>query len=148
MKLYLYRTSSEHNRLEKVLESETRITGAFRDEVDLINPVLELSYADTPLYNYAYLPEIERYYFIEKVDAVRAGIWRVRLHIDVLMSYKEAIKELDVVVASSQSNPYYNGYIEGYDVRTDSETKFFINNFNEDGEFVLVALYGKDRGLA
>lgn len=148
MKLSLYRTSSEKNRLEKVLTDEKKITGNFRDEVDLINPVIELTFGDTPLYNYAYLPEVERYYFIESVDAVRAGIWRVKLHLDVLMTYKDAIKELDVIVSSSHSNPYYNGYIEGYDVRTDSETKFFENNFNENGEFVLVALYGKDRGLS
>lgn len=148
MKLYLYRTSSERNRLEKVLENELKTTGAFRDEFDISDPVIDMENPDTPKYNYAYMPEIQRYYFIETIDIVRSGLYRVRMHIDVLMTYKDAIKELDVVVSSSQSNPYYNSYITGYDVRTDSETQFFENNFNENGEFVLVTLYGADRGLA
>lgn len=148
MKLYLYRTSSEPNRLEKVLEDELKITGNFRDEFNMIDPVITLTNPDSCRYNYAYMPEIERYYFIESCDAERTGLWCMKLHLDVLMTYKDAIKELQVVASSSQSNPYYNGYISGYDVRTDSETQFFENNFNENGEFVLVALYGKDRGLA
>lgn len=148
MKLYLYNTHSERNRLEKALEGEIRTTGNFTDEFDLSDPVIMLENANIMRSNYAYMPEMERYYFIESVDIVRTGMYRVKLHIDVLMTYKAQIKELEVVVSGSQSNPYYNQYITGYDVRTDSQTQFFENNFNENGEFVLVTLYGADRGLA
>ena len=45
---------------------------------------------------------------------------------------------------SSKSNPYYSGFISGYDVRTDKENYFFPeNNFNTEGAIILVGLYGE-----
>lgn len=145
MKIHFYQTNSENNRLEKVLENELTIEGSFKTEVDVLNPILSVKNKNVPQYNYCYIPNINRYYFVDKVEITQTNIFTVYLSIDVLMTYKDAIKDLTVVVSSSQSNPYYNGYVEGYDVRTDYETKNFENNFNEDGEIILVALYGADR---
>lgn len=145
MKIHFYQTNSENNRLEKVLENELVITGNFKGDVDVLKPMLTVKNATVPQYNYCYIPSINRYYFVDKIEITQGNLFTVSLSIDVLMTYKDAIRELNVVVSSSQSNPYYNGYVDSYDVRTDYETKQFENNFNENGEIVLIALYGADR---
>lgn len=128
-----------------MLENELVLDGTFKAEVDVINPIITVTKNTIAQYNYCYIPDINRYYFVDKVEITGTNIYTVFLSIDVLMTYKEAIKKLTVVVSSSQSNPYYNGYVDSYDVRTDYENKYFENNFNENGEIILVALYGADR---
>lgn len=146
MELHFYQTNSENNRIEKALENQLIIEGNFKGDVDILKPIITVSNTTIPQYNYCYIPALNRYYFISKVDIVEGKLYAVNLAIDVLMTYKEQIKALTVVVSStSQANPYYNGYVSGYDVRTDYETKHFENNFEENGEIVLVALYGAER---
>lgn len=146
MIIEFYRTANENNRLEKTLTDKYIIDGTLKSDFDIINPVIVLKDSVIARYNYCYIPDLNRYYFIDKIDIVKNTL-NVMLSIDVLMSYKEQIKELNVIVSASESNPYYNNYINGYDVRTDKEILNFENNFNEQGELILIALYGADRGV-
>lgn len=146
MDILFYNTSSETNRIGKTLENETTLSGSFKTEIDIQDPILQVN-TDLLNFNYCYIPELNRYYFIRKIEITRTNLYTIYLHIDVLETYKEAIKKLHVVVSnSSGGNPYYDGYISGVDVRTEYETKQFENNFDENGQIVLVALYSSERG--
>lgn len=144
MEIKFFNTSSENNRVGKVLENETSLTGNFKKEVDLQKPVITVS-TDLLNFNYCFIPLLNRYYFIDKIEITRTNLFTAYLHIDVLETYKEEIKKLNVIVSNSSGNPYYSGYINGVDVRTEYETQFFENNFEEDGQIILVALYGAER---
>lgn len=144
MNIYFYSTKSENNRLEKVLENETLLSGTMKNAIDLINPVLQVC-TNLMQFNYCYIPSLSRYYFIEKVEITRTHLYTLYLKIDVLQTYKEQIKNLKVVLSASKSNPYYKNYIDGVDVRTEYTTHQFENNFEENGEVILVALYGAER---
>lgn len=144
MNIYFYKTSSESNRLEKVLGNATILTGSLKSNFDLINPVTQVT-TNILDFNYCYIPFLKRYYFIDKIEIARTNLYTLYLKLDVLQTYKEQIKELKVVLSGSQSNPYYRNYIDGVDVRTDYETLMFENNFEENGEIILVALYGAER---
>ena len=145
MQILFYNTASENNRIGKTLEDEKSLTGTFKGEVNLQNPVITVQ-TDLLNYNYCYMPDFNRYYFIERIEVTRMNLYTIYLKIDVLETYKPAIKKLKVIVSNSAgANPYYNGYINGVDVRTDYETKMFENNFDENGQIVLVALYGAER---
>lgn len=145
MNILFYNTSSENNRIGKTLENETTLTGSFKTEIDVQDPVLEVN-TNLMNFNYCYIPDLNRYYFINKIEITRTNFFTVYLHIDVLETYKDEIKALKVVVSnSSGGNPYYDGYISGVDVRTEYETKQFENNFDENGQLILVALYGGER---
>ena len=144
MNIYFYSTKSENNRLEKVLENETLLSGTMKNSIDLINPVLQVC-NNLMQFNYCYIPSLSRYYFIDKVEITRTHLYTLYLKIDVLQTYKEQIKNLKVVLSASKSNPYYKNYIDSVDVRTDFTTHQFENNFEENGEVILIALYGAER---
>lgn len=145
MQIKFFRTSSENNRIGKTLENETVLDGKFKTEIDVQNPVIQVN-ADLMNFNYCYIPDLNRYYFISKIEITRTNFYTIYMHIDVLETYKDEILQLNVVVSNSANgNPYYNGYISGVDVRTEYQTKQFENNFDENGQIVLVALYGAER---
>lgn len=52
--------------------------------------------------NYAYIPEFHRYYFITEVTSLHNKVWQVAMRVDVLMSYKDAIFDLECLVARNQ----------------------------------------------
>lgn len=109
--IYLYNNSSENNRVDKssYLENVGDINGVLRDECNIIDPVISLELSNPPTFNYVYIPSFNRYYFVKEFDFVRTRLYRLKLHIDVLMSYKDAIKNLQCLI---QRNEYkYNKYI-------------------------------------
>ena len=58
---------------------------------DIINPSFTLSGVPTPyIFNYCYIPEFERYYFIDNWHW-ELGVWRAECHVDVLASFKTEI---------------------------------------------------------
>lgn len=146
MEIEFYKTESEHNRLEKVLSDKLSISGTFKSELNILKPILSLkNKPEISLYNYAYFPELKRYYFIEKIEITQTDIYTLYLSLDVLMTFKEEIKELKVIVKNSTSNPYIKGFTNSYDVRMDLEKIEFENNFNESGTNILIAINGADR---
>jgi len=143
MEIYFYSCSSEKERLVKSLENETMFEGNFRNEVNVINPILQIATDSMDLYtilNYAYILDLNRYYFIDRVESYRTGVITVYLSIDVLYSYADAIKELQAIVTNDTSNPYYSGNVQGHDTRKTYESKTLENNFNETGVYVLCAV--------
>lgn len=48
--------------------------------------------------NYVYIPEFNRYYFINDIISIRTNMWRLNMHVDVLMSYKNQIKQMNAFV--------------------------------------------------
>ena len=144
MEIKFYTTKSEFNRLEKTLENEITLEGNFKNEVDIMAPIICVKNTSIAGANYVHIPDLGRYYFIDKIEITRTQLLTIFLSLDVLMSYKDEIKKLEVIVRSSKSNPYYSSFISGYDVRTDKENYFFPeNNFNTEGAIILVGLYGE-----
>lgn len=102
--IYLYKNNSESNRLDKTkyLTSVGSAFGNFRDICDIINPVINIEYKKIPDFNYLYIPNFNRYYFVDKYEIIRTNIFRLYLHVDVLMSYKDGIKKLECLVLRNE----------------------------------------------
>lgn len=103
VKLYTY--TGEPNRLQKssLLTAELDLTGTARSEIDISNPEIMIeSSATLRSYNYMYIPEFNRYYFITK-SLYRNGIWNITGHVDVLMSFDSQIATCSGIVARNES---------------------------------------------
>ena len=143
MKIILYKCASENNRINKILNDPLEIEGKLRNEVDTINPTIELT--TTPMgYNYCYIPELNRYYFIDSISIRYTGYYIVNLTLDPLYTYKDGLLSTFVVVSQSETgNKYKDGYIKETDSRETMEKKEFSNPFSKTGSIILVATYGE-----
>ena len=148
MEITLYTNESEKNKLEKTITTSILLEGNLRDESSIINPIILISSnkEDIPyMYNYAYIPAFGRYYFITDIESVRTGIWRVSMHVDVLMSYKEQIKNLNVIINNSEqtgANNYLSGEQWITNVKNTTNIVNFPNGLNDNGEFILITAGG------
>ena len=52
--------------------------------------------------NYVYIPDFNRYYFINDITSVRQNLWRLSLHVDVLMSYKNEINNTNAFISRNE----------------------------------------------
>lgn len=143
MQIILYKNNSEPERFTKSLSGSLTLSGTVRGETNVINPeiLIEGSPEDFPSdYNYAYIPEFERYYFINEVTAFRNDVTVLFMHVDVLMSFKEDILSNSAIVDKQAlaGNMYLNDGSWMHESREFYTIKSFQNGFNDDGEYILI----------
>lgn len=95
MQLYLYKTNDLNNVVDKVLTDETLFNINLKRDTDILRPKIPLAKTDMldlKTFNYAYIPDLNRYYFINVVESLNNAIDVLYLEVDVLMSYKTQIK--------------------------------------------------------
>ncbi len=111
MDIFFYTSSAEPNSFPKVLGSAIRYQGELRDECDILNPVLTIEglNPDTT-FNYCYIPDFKRYYFITESSVVRTGLIQFNLHVDVLQSWSKEILELEAIISRNEYD--FNNHLE------------------------------------
>ena len=58
----------------------------------MVSPSVIMDFGQTaPTYNYAYITEFGRYYWVNEITSIGGGLWRVDMSCDVLASFKSAI---------------------------------------------------------
>lgn len=142
MNITLYKTKSENNRVNKAIREPLNLTGNIKDECDVLNPVITFELSDPTVYNYVYIEEFHRYYFIVDTVNVRNNIWNLSLKCDVLFTYRNEIKKLSAVIEKQEGSKYTTEYYNdgSFKVREDNfiEVYNFDNGFNDNGEFILL----------
>ena len=109
--MYFYKSTAEKNRMDKsaYLTEIIQSTGTLRRATSIISPEFEFIYNKVPDFNYVYIPNFNRYYFIDNIVSLRNNVWTLSLSVDVLMSYKEQIKECDGFIARNEFE--FNDYL-------------------------------------
>ena len=105
MTLTLYDNASERNAVNKSINELLTLNGTLRYESSVIDPIITIEMqSDTLLnINYAYIPEFGRYYFINNITIIRAGLWRLAMHVDVLMSFADGIKNNSAIIQRNEN---------------------------------------------
>lgn len=142
----LFKTDSENNRVVKTLTDEKQLSGELRNQTSILNPSIRIESADNiSTYNYAYISEFGRYYYITDIVSVRTNCWVVSLRCDVLMSYKDEIQGLNVILDNTQETGLSN-YLSSPNwvnlVKTKTDIKVFPSGLSEQGEFILITAGG------
>lgn len=109
--MYFYKSTAEKNRVDKsaYLTEIIQSTGTLRRATSIIAPEFEFIYNKVPDFNYVYIPNFNRYYFIDNIVSLRNNVWTLSLSVDVLMSFKEQIKECDGFIARNEFE--FNDYL-------------------------------------
>ena len=142
MEVILYYNQSDDRVINKNLGTAEIFEGVPRDEISLMYPVIRFESDSILRYNYAYIPDFQRYYSIQEVNAYRQGVWDITFSIDVLMSFRRDIMNLNVIVDKQSMYQNGNEYIDDGSLVTENvmfETVYeFPNGFNDTAEYILV----------
>lgn len=142
MEVIFYYNLSDDRAINKSLAGAESFEGIVRDEVNVMSPVIRFENDGVLRYNYAYIPELQRYYSIKERVCYRQGIWDVYFDVDVLMSFRNDILHLDAVVDKQASSAIGNEYIDDGSLVSENvmfQTVYdFPKGFNDTGEYILI----------
>ena len=145
MNLTLYVNNSEKNRIGKNLTNDFSLSGTLRDATNIINPVILIELNEICNYNYCYIPDFNRYYFITDITVIRTGLFAISLMVDVLESFQTDIKNLSVILLNTQNvgiNNYLSSQVFCNNVKSKTDILNFPNGLNDSGEFILITAGG------
>lgn len=143
MEIKLYNTKSPTNKIGKNLENETVFECRFKNNgnCDIINPTILIQNENFINFNYAYIDNFKRYYFVNDIVIFPNNIFMLSLNVDVLESYKNSILKNKVHITQKENSNMY-----GADIKTTEKTETIIKNFEPmfklSKNFVLVTSRG------
>ena len=100
----LYTNKQDKATLKKFLSDGRGYMITFKDDnIDIINPTIIIASDISALkeYNYAYLPNLNRYYFINGFSSLFGNRTELSLSVDVLMSWQSDILNMSVIADRS-----------------------------------------------
>ena len=142
MEVIFYYNASDDRVINKTLVGGESFIGTPRDDVDVMTPIIRFESSEILRYNYAYIPELQRYYTIQSINAFREGIWDVSMVVDVLMSFRGDIMALPVIVDKQAMVENGDEYIDDGSLVTDNvmftRVHEFSDGFNDYPEYILI----------
>ena len=138
----LMHNSSPVEKIGKTLDAGTEFTCDLKADTSVLKPTLVLqSSSSLAGFNYMYIPDFQRYYFIDDIVSKNNVIWEVSGHVDVLETYKADILRQEAVIRRQQNK--YNLYLNDPDFMTYNydqlQTLYFSNTgFLKTLSYVLV----------
>ena len=103
MKIDLYKNTTEENAIEKIIVDKKTIDGTLKTTIDITDfSVIFNFFEDWNNYNYVYIEKLKRYYFVESKRIVNNSLVEYDLIEDVLMSFKDLIREQNILLTESE----------------------------------------------
>ena len=114
MKIILYKSIADNRLLDKsskIAVIDTIDTAHIKDDTSIISPSIILSYKKISTLkkcNYLYIPSMGRYYYVNDIVLKQGGMYELKCHVDVLMTYKGDIKNITTLILRQENvnNPY------------------------------------------
>ena len=131
MNIIFYKLQDKANDVKKIktlTATQTyiplTISGTLRSMSSKINPIIEFGKNITYFndYNYAYIADFNRYYFINEMIAVRADITSITFKVDVLTSFLTQSNTNNLIgyVVRCNNSAYYDINVEDLEVQIES----------------------------
>lgn len=144
MEVLFYYNKSDNRTINKNIVPTLGVSfeGVPRGDLSVMQPVIRFESDEILRFNYARIPELQRYYYIKERNAFREGVWDLTFDVDVLMSFRNDILHLNAIV-DKQSMPV-NGdeYIDDSSLVTENvmfqSVYNFSSGFNDTGEYILI----------
>lgn len=113
----LHHNSSPDNKIGKQLDAGLSMNCVLKEESSILKPTIIIEAATAPItYNYMYIQDLQRYYFIDDIVSKNNKIWEISGHVDVLQTYQNGILAQDAVIRRQQNK--YNLYLNDPDFMT------------------------------
>lgn len=154
MQISLFTCTAENERVDKTdyISNRFVMDGSFRNESNVIDPVIliEKTNPNEFFYNYMYIPDFERWYYITDFKTVRTDIWEIHAHVDVLYTWRAAINKTRAIIDKTADSSLANLYMDDGSFVMDSR-KYntvipFSTGLSTDGTFILICAGGQGGG--
>lgn len=143
MTVIFYKYDGIKNKINKTLSNGLTINNVImQNDFDITD--FELLIKDTNFnseYNYCYIQDLGRYYFIESVQRMNGTIYKIRVSVDVLKSFSSQIENINAIIIKSE-NPDDNFVNCEKSETFESEVINLTDNFNHSGNLILVTSLG------
>lgn len=129
----LYVNNSPVEKIGKDLTGGHTISGVLlKRDTSILRPVLVInSVQDIYTYNYMYISEFGRYYFIDDIRSVHDNLWEISAHVDVLETYKTAILSNTAVLRRQEKK--FNLYLDDPEFKTYNNERVQTKRFKGTG---------------
>ena len=144
MELRLHVVLDSDNVINKELNEPVIVDIRLKADTDITNPsiVLSATNIDYDIFNYAYIPQLKRYYFINNITNINNTMWRLDMSCDVLETYKNDIlgskarfyrniRNGDYVNAAIDEELHKTVSIHNSDVIFDNQPNFVLSVIGE-----------------
>lgn len=142
MEVQFFHNLSDARVINKNLITGETFRGQARDAVSIMAPVILFDNNEVLRYNYAYIPELQRYYEVDTITAVREDLYEVNFTVDVLMSFRGHILQLPVIVDKQSMPENGDEYIDDGSLIADNimftSVYNFPSGFNSTPELILI----------
>lgn len=146
MNIILGNIADERNKLNKTFTNQTTFSGTLREETNIIKPSILLeSSSNLSGFNYMYIADFGRYYFIKDIVSVKYNLWRIIGYVDVLMSFKSGIETCPIILSNTEiiaSESYMQGEMWKTLVKSKTDIINFPSGLNSSGEYILITSGG------
>ena len=143
MTVIFYTYNGIKNKINKTLENGLTINDVIiQNDFDITNFDLLIKNSNFNIeYNYCFIPDLNRYYFIENIEKMNGSIYKIRITVDVLKSFSSQIENINAIITKSE-NPDNNFVDCEKSVNYTSEVINLTDNFNHSGNLILVTSLG------
>ena len=143
MTVIFYKYNDIKNKINKTLSGGLTINDVImHNDFDITAFELLIKNSDfNSEYNYCYIQDLGRYYFIESVEKMNGTIYKIRVSVDVLKSFSTQIENINAVITKSE-NPDNNFVDCEKSENYTSEVINLTDNFNHNGNLILVTSLG------
>lgn len=145
----LCHNSSPVEKIGKSIDSGLTVENCvLKAATSILRPVILLLSDDAEMttFNYMYIEELGRYYFIDDIVSVHNNKWEISAHVDVLETYKNDILGNSAIIENTEAKDI-NMYLYDPDVfKVNCKHLTDIVNFPsgllDTGEFILITAGG------
>ena len=150
MQINLFKCTAENERVDKsnFIVQRFVMEGTLRKESSVIDPIITIEKTNPAKlnYNYMYIEEFGRYYYINNIISVRNKAWEIHAHVDVLFTWRADINQMECIADKLEDGDIANTYFDDgsyiMDCRNSIMVKEFPNGLNENGEYILICAGG------
>ena len=103
MQIVLFRNDSDIKVVNKNITEIATINGVWKENTDVLEPHVVINNRSMAGVNYCYIPEFDRYYYIDDHAKITGGQVEIVCAVDVLMSWKQYFKVLTAVIARQEN---------------------------------------------
>lgn len=142
-----YSYNGHPNTVNKQLGDFTAIEGDLRQTFDVLHPTVTLRKQPRPTFNYCYIPDLGRYYFVDRVSFEGNNAYELTLRVDVLKTYEsEILAATGRTSEADNPNPYISNRETIYKRTPNFDKVPFANTglLNEPGGIIMVTLKGNE----